>query len=803
MSRSALDYHQLLAFSQYICLQSYDSKQQAVYWNAASSQLFGYTHKEAIGKTLNELILVDNQKLESDQDYLDWMTNILADTPIIMTLKNSQGDLLDVFVHASEQTLASGEACLHLLCIDALKLPKLRVGVQNFLHYFEKLLNHVPDYCYLSDVNGHLISAPNHGVETMLPELHDKTLNDILPKSAQEGLIASLSAFSRNGKTDQQFEYASYKLGQEQHYRAKIHRLNDNQSYITMLLKQSSGMSDGHARYADQIYRQMFESNRAVKLILNPDNGDIVDANEAAVLFYGYSAEKLKTMNISEINTLSPEQLLEEMTKAKDEQRSYFKFKHRLSQGAIRHVEVYSGPILVGEKTYLYSIVHDVTKRQQAEQKILHQAHFDALTNIPNRFLSLDRLSQLVCDAQRDDEQLAVMFIDLDDFKKINDSLGHDIGDKLLIEAAKRFVSVMRKQDTVGRLGGDEFIVLVKGLKDVNYATLIAQNLMQQLQKPFLIDSHELLVSASIGIAVYPNDGEDASTLLRHSDIAMYRAKEEGRNNYSFFTKSMNRKVTYRLQMEGKMHGALDREEFSIMYQPQIDVASGSIIGAEALLRWNNQQMGAVPPADFIPVAEQSGMIIDIGEYVLEESLRLLSNIPKLGQTPFRMAVNLSPHQLRNHNLVYFIGKAIERYNIEPSSLELEITEGVLMVASRYVNAVLHKLSNFGITLSMDDFGTGYSSMSYLREYPFDVLKIDRNFVSGISDNKADKELVNATIAMAKALGLKVVAEGVETHGQYHVLNALGCDYAQGYLFGKPMAPEALMDIIKQQKPLI
>lgn len=799
MSRSALDYHQLLAFSQHICLQGYDSKQQAVFWNSASSQLFGYSHKEAIGKSLYELILPDGNIVTPNQD---WALKLVSDTPAIMTLRNRDGDLFDVFVQASEQYSSSNDQRLHLLCIDAEKLPKLRAHIQDFVNYFEQLLNYIPESCYFSDVDGQLITKPNHDVEAMLPALNEKTLNAILPKSAHEDLVRCLHAVV-HGDRDKTFEYETYKLGKEQHYRAKIHRLNDEKSFLIMLLRQQSSLQDEGERDTDQIYSQMFESNRAVKLILDPDNGDIVDVNEAAVLFYGYSMEKLKTMNISEINTLNNEQLLQEMANARDEKRSFFKFTHKLSRGEIRHVDVYSGPLIIRGKTYLYSIVHDVSERNEAEQKILHQAHYDALTNIPNRFLSLDRLSQLLRQAQRYQEQLAVMFIDLDDFKKVNDSLGHETGDKLLVEASKRFISVMRNQDTVGRLGGDEFIVLVKSLKDASDARVIAQNLMQQLQTPFLIDGHELLISASIGIAIYPSDGEDSSTLLRHSDIAMYRAKEKGRNNYSFFTKSMNQQVSYRLKLEGKMHGALQREEFSIMYQPQIDVASGSIIGAEALLRWNNQQLGQVSPVDFIPVAEQSGMIIDIGEYVIEESLKYLASIPKVGGKPFRMAVNISPRQLRNTNLVQFISDTIERYNVKPESLELEITEGVLMVGSRYVNDVLYSLSEFGIALSMDDFGTGYSSMSYLRQYPFDLLKIDRNFVSGISENKADKELVIATIAMAKALGLKVVAEGVETHEQYHILNDLDCDYAQGYLFGKPMTPEALIDIVKAKKSLI
>ncbi len=452
-----------------------------------------------------------------------------------------------------------------------------------------------------------------------------------------------------------------------------------------------------------------------------------------------------------------------------------------------------------GEIELFLFTLKDVTEHKRDEELIKHQATFDALTNLPNRFLALDRLSQLINEAHRDTKRVAILFLDLDDFKKINDTLGHDIGDKLLIEVAVRLRSDLRNGDTVGRLGGDEFIILLGGLDDAADASPIAENLLNHFKDAFIIENRELILTSSVGIAVYPDDGDNSSQLLRNADSAMYHSKKLGRNTYSYFTEAMNQEVSRRLTLEEQMHGALERGEFRLCYQPQVNVTNRRISGVEALLRWNNPVLGDVSPDEFISIAEQTGQIVPIGQFVLTEALTMAVRWQAMLERSFTMAVNLSPRQFRDPNLVAFIEQAIEKSGISSENLELEITEGVLISGYDYIEDALASLSDLGVNIAMDDFGTGYSSLSYLRSYPFNVLKIDRSFINDITVHPADRELVNAAIAMAHSLGLKVVAEGVETEEQLAHLATQGCELAQGYLFSKPGTAEEITTMIEKQ----
>jgi len=439
-------------------------------------------------------------------------------------------------------------------------------------------------------------------------------------------------------------------------------------------------------------------------------------------------------------------------------------------------------------------IIRDITEQHKSAKLIRHQAYYDSLTLLPNRFLALDRLSQILIEAQRNKEQAAVLFLDLDDFKKVNDALGHEVGDKLLIESAKRLNQVLRKEDTVGRLGGDEFIILLRGLEDHNNALVIAENLLKTFREPFKVDGRELILTLSIGVAMHPENGNDASELLRNADTAMYQAKALGRNTYSFFTQEMNVIIQRRFEIEEQMHGALERNEFELYYQPQFDVKNENIIGAEALLRWHNPALGNVTPDEFIPIAEHTGLIVPIGRYVIQQALSFLSVWQNIDQQKYTMAVNLSPRQFRDSKLLSIIKNSLNDKNIKPENLELEITEGVLMSGQSYISNALVEINELGVKLSMDDFGTGYSSISYLRQYPFDVLKIDRSFIDGITVNKSDCDLVKAIIAMSHSLGLIVVAEGVETKEQLTLLKKLGCDCVQGYYLSRPKPAQQLLD---------
>ncbi|WP_245942623.1 sensor domain-containing protein [Candidatus Colwellia aromaticivorans] len=442
----------------------------------------------------------------------------------------------------------------------------------------------------------------------------------------------------------------------------------------------------------------------------------------------------------------------------------------------------------------IIAIIRDITEQHQAAESIKKHAYYDTLTGLPNRFLALDRLSQMLTEAERNNEKTAVLFLDLDDFKKVNDSLGHEVGDKLLIESATRLKKIVRKEDTVGRLGGDEFIFLLRGLSDELSALSIAENLLRTFRNPFKIDGRELILTLSIGIAMFPENGKDTSELLRNADAAMYKAKSLGRNTYSFFTKEMNVNMLRRLEIEEQMRGALERGEFDVYYQPQIDTTNKQIIGAEALLRWYNPALGNVTPDEFIPIAAHMGLIVPIGQFVLKRALSFLSTWQTKQQNSLRIAVNLSPRQFRDPLLFDFIERSLIKANVSADKLELEITEGVLMIGQTYIDEALIKLHKLGVKLSMDDFGTGYSSLSYLRQYAFDILKIDRSFITDITSNKADYDLVKATIAMAQSLGLKVIAEGVKTKEQFELLNQLKCDYIQGYYFSKPITAKQLLN---------
>jgi len=499
-----------------------------------------------------------------------------------------------------------------------------------------------------------------------------------------------------------------------------------------------------------------------------------------------FRPEQLDKFEVDHATVVDSGQAVEDREAAlgKDSDRTYMTTTFPLRDG---NNEVYA----------VCSVSSDITTRKKQEEKILHQAHYDALTELPNRFLCLDRLSQKIKDANRHGYQLAVLFIDLDDFKKVNDSLGHETGDKLLVSAAERLRSVVRNEDTVGRLGGDEFLVLLGGLQHASGAIPVVENLVDQFRRSFQIDGREIILTSSIGLAMFPGDGDNPSQLLRNADTAMYHAKEGGRNTYSFFTEAMNHEVGRRLALEEQLHGALARNEFSVVFQPQVQISSGRIIGAEALLRWENAALGQIPPSEFIPIAEQTGIIIQLGKFVLEEALSHVAKWREEFAPDFRVSVNVSPRQFRDPNLVNDVHEALKKHSVPGKNLELEITEGVLLTGQIDIGKQLAALRELGASIALDDFGTGYASLSYLRTYPFDLLKVDRSFVNDITHDQADKALVDASIAMARALGLSVVAEGVETAEQLQLLSDMSCDAAQGFYTGKPVTAEEVTNTFK------
>ncbi len=477
-------------------------------------------------------------------------------------------------------------------------------------------------------------------------------------------------------------------------------------------------------------------------------------------------------------------------------------YRITLPDGACRNVHeqadvVHDGK---GNPVSMQGTVQDITERINTEEKIRFLAYYDRLTGLPNRQLFLEHFNQALFAAQRDGSKVALLYLDLDRFKRINDTLGHSAGDKLLKAIAGCLGDSIRSSDivakacpadkpgvTLSRLGGDEFTILLTRLAEEEHAGRVAQRILDLLSQPTRIGDQEVYISGSIGITLYPSDGEDVDMLLRNADVAMYHAKESGRNSFQFFSAQLNQRTMEKLSIETDLKKALERNELLLYYQPQIDLQAGKLAGVEALVRWRHPRLGMVPPSMFIPIAEETGLIVDIGQWVLVEACRQAVQWRQAGFAPLRMGVNISSLQFKQQSLAALVRKVLQITGLAPGCLELELTESAIMQNVSLVNDTLIELKELGVNLSVDDFGTGYSSMSYLKRFPLDTLKIDRSFVMDITTDANDAAIIKAIIALAKSLGLKTIAEGVETAEQLAFLQEQGCDEIQGFFISRPL----------------
>jgi diguanylate cyclase (GGDEF)-like protein/PAS domain S-box-containing protein len=440
----------------------------------------------------------------------------------------------------------------------------------------------------------------------------------------------------------------------------------------------------------------------------------------------------------------------------------------------------------------------DVTERQHTEAQIRYQATHDLLTGLPNRLMYDERLAIALAQAAKHETQLAVMFLDLDRFKLINDTLGHAAGDLLLQGFARRIAATLREEDTLARWAGDEFTLIFPHIRGSEGAIAIAEKIMEALKPEFMLEGHLLRVTSSIGIAMYPAHGEDGETLLKHADAALYRVKEAGRNGYNLYNSAINSDSSARLALESHLHRALERQEFALYYQPQVNVITGEIQQMEALIRWHHPEMGLIPPGKFIPLAEETGLIVALGEWVLRTACAQNRAWQLAGLPPIRVAVNLSAQQFKQPRLMEMIKNILAETGLDPTALELEITETTVMNNIEVTKTILNELHEMGVSIALDDFGTGYSSLSYLKAFPFHTLKIDRSFVCDVTTDPNDKAIVAAIVAMAKVLNLKLVAEGVETEMQEYLLRSLGCEEVQGYLFSRPVTASEATELLKK-----
>ena len=580
---------------------------------------------------------------------------------------------------------------------------------------------------------------------------------------------------------------------------------------LSSSLKELDAMVKGFNHMAKEIARKQQGLNQAAIVFENTSEGifitdsepKIVSVNSAFTEITGYSEEEAIGKNPSMLQSGQHDKdFYQEMWASIEEHECWRgELQNRRKDG-----EVYTELLSINSFRHEHSkaveyigVFTDISNIKDTEHKLKHLAHHDPLTNLPNRLLCNARLEHELQTAKRHKHLVAVMFLDLDMFKNINDSLGHVFGDELLQKVTARMSEHMRDEDTIARLGGDEFILIIGSLANWEDAAYFAENILELFLNPFVIGEHEIFISASIGISIYPRDARDGETLLRNADAAMYRAKAEGRNNFQFYTSNLTSDACQRLNIETYLRHALEKDELLVHYQPQYSLKTGKIIAVEALIRWQHPEDGLIYPDKFIGVAEETGLIVPIGEWVIETACDQLIKWDNNGCPPLRVAINLSARQFWKPNLAKTVRDILDKKGIDPRRLDLELTESIIMRDTKNTIDTLNDFHEMGFELSIDDFGTGYSSLSYLKKFPINRIKIDRSFVSDISIEKNGDDMVNSIIALGHCMGLKVLAEGVETEDQLNYLKEHGCDEVQGYLYSKPVPENEIADLCKQE----
>ena len=539
-------------------------------------------------------------------------------------------------------------------------------------------------------------------------------------------------------------------------------------------------------------------------MIICDDNGQIIDANEQASILLGYTSKQLKVMSVEELVPIH----LKDKHLAHRKKHAVTPYKRPMNKTSGLKVQLKSGQELdvginlsttsVNDKLVHIAAIRDISTELEIRKKIEYQTNFDAITDLPNRNLCEDRFNQLVAKKHSDDIEVSLLFIDIDDFKKVNDTLGHDIGDKLLKSISDRVNSNLPSSATFGRLGGDEFLIIMDNKGHLDKVQSCALEILNSFKRPFQIDSNTIKVSCSVGVAIYPADGRNYTELLRKADAAMYHAKSLGKNQFAYYFDSLTLGLSKYFEIEEAFLNTNIEQEFYMVYQPQIDLETNKIMGAEALIRWQNDHLPNVSPQDFIPVAENNGKIVELGEFIIREALNFVVMAINLTKNKsFKISINISPKQLTDEKLLNYLLEQLEDRGLTTQNLALEITEGVLLDNSPATAELLNKIADTNIILSMDDFGTGYSSLSYLRQFPFKHVKLDKSFIDEILKSENSKALVRSSIMMAHALGLKVVAEGIESHEQARCLQSFNCDFAQGYFYSEPITKQKFKDLVK------
>jgi diguanylate cyclase (GGDEF)-like protein/PAS domain S-box-containing protein len=541
-------------------------------------------------------------------------------------------------------------------------------------------------------------------------------------------------------------------------------------------------------------FRLLFDSNPVPMIVCALGDERILSVNDAAIEHYGYTRPEFERLTIRQLQAFEAEPPWLGDHRGGDEQAAQT-WKHVKADGALIDLAIYSRQLSYNDQPAVMLALMDITERKRAEKRLAFMAHHDGLTGLPNRNLLRQRLDETLAQVRRSGEALAVLFLGLDNFKGVNDTLGHAIGDKLLRGVARRLRSTLREEDALARLNSDEFAVIQSGVQRPEDTVLLARRMLEAIGETFLLDGHSVVIGASVGIAMAPGDGDDSERLLKNADMALSRAKNDSRGTFSFFESGMDARAQTRRKIEIDLRAAIQADQLRPYYQPLIDLATGRITGCEALVRWPHPERGMISPGEFIPVAEDTGLINALGVQILRRACHEAARWPD----EVRVAVNLSPLQFRAGNLLSVVMEALKHSGLPPRRLELEITETLLLEKSNQVLATLHALRALGVRISMDDFGTGYSSLSYLRSFPFDKIKIDQSFVRDLGANRDAQAIVRAIISLGVGLGVTITAEGVETEAELACLRGEGCHEGQGFLFSRARPNNEIVELLRAQ----
>jgi len=805
---------------------------KVIYWNKACEDLTGIKSEDILGT--NEQwkafydhprpcvadIIIDNKLDEMTNLYLDYVKSVLIPDGIRGEgwYPNLGGKNRYIAFDAAPIHDAHGKISAVIETIqDITERKRAEEDLRESQEYTKVLFtsSHIPHIVMdaetgrFTDCNAAAAKIAGYATRE---ELLGKTLLDVSAPIQYNGLDSATEA-KKNDQACREngshiFEWRSQRPN-GQIWDAEIHLMlfqHRGKSLVQFTLQDitESKKADQALRESETKFRTLFES--AIDSIFLVDQYSFIDCNQKTLEMFGCTREQIIgqtpyrfSPEVQPDGRNSLKKAQEKMNAALSGQPQFFEWKHCRYDGTLFDAEVSLKVFSVAGKNYLQGLVHDITERKHAEDRIQYLATHDNLTGLPNRLMFSQLLNHSIQSARRHKRQLAVFFIDLDRFKIINDTKGHEAGDRLLQEIAQRYKQALRAADSVGRLGGDEFIILIEEVHELRQVEIVARRMLLDTVKPMVFLGEECHITASIGISIFPKDGEDEQTLMKNADTAMYFAKEEGKNNYQFYSKNIQSQSNERLSIETNLRYALDRNELSLHYLAKVNFKTNEITGVEALLRWQNPALGSVTPTQFIPVAEETGLIIPIGKWVMKTACAQNVAWQQQGLPPVSMAINLSLRQLTDANLIEDIRTVLKETGMTPNMLELEITESMMMYNTERMISILTKIKSMGVRLAIDDFGANFSSLAQIKNFPIDTLKIDRSFIRNIPKEVEDKTITKAIIDIGKTLSLTVVAEGVETAEQMNYLKEHSCDEMQGYYFSKPIVPEQFADLLRKQ----